>query len=64
MAFCSQIYAFLFLQKNWQLPKFESVDFRYDNSFFKIQIQKYPNKALVLIKKLKTVFVKLQPKNT
>ena len=38
----------MFLHKILQLHKFEGVDFQYDNSFFKILPQKYPNKAFLV----------------
>ena len=44
-AFWSQIQAFLFLHQILQLGKFEGCDFKYDNSFLKLQPKKYPNKA-------------------
>ena len=36
-----------FSSQNLAIRKIESVDFKYDNSFFKILAQKYPNKAFL-----------------
>ena len=35
----------MFFRKILQLVKFEGADFKYDNSFFKILSQKYPNET-------------------
>ena len=35
----------MFFCETLQIEKLEDADFKYDNSFFKILAQKYPNKA-------------------
>ena len=39
---------FCFFAKFLQSDKFENADFKYDNSFFKILAQKYPNKVFLV----------------
>ena len=47
--FWSQIETvWIFFRKILQMDKFESADFKYDNSFLKILAQKHPNKAFLI----------------
>ena len=39
---------FFFFDEILQIYKFETADFKHDNSFLKIIAQKYPNKGLLL----------------
>ena len=47
--FWSQIYKFSFLHQSLQLEKLEGTYFIYDNSIFKFQPKKYPNKANLVV---------------
>ena len=38
----------LFLHETLHIDKFKGPDFKYNNSFFQISVQKYPNKAILL----------------
>ena len=47
--FWSQIETvWIFFRKILQMDKFESADFKYDNSFLKILVPKHPNKAFLI----------------
>ena len=47
--FWSQIETvWIFFRKILQMDKFESADFKYDNSFLKILAPKHPNKAFLV----------------
>ena len=46
--FLSQIQAFSLFQDILQLDKFEGADFKFDNIFFQIPAQKYPNHTFLV----------------
>ena len=51
--FWSEIQAFSLFHNILQLDKFNGAYFKYDSSFFKILARKYPNKAFLLLLKIK-----------